>query len=306
MKTVSIIIVNWNGWKDTVACLASLYAMDQHEYVVNIIVVDNGSTDDSVRNISRSLPHSTLLTLSKNLGFTGGNNVGMKYAMLHGADYLWLLNNDTMVDRHAVSLVKAFDSNDIGIVGSKIYFAPGYEYHRDRYKEKERGSVFWYAGGLIDWKNMYASHRGVDEVDHGQYDEIIDTPYVTGCSMMISRKVVEKIGYLDDKYYLYLEDLDFGLRAIRSGFRLLYFPPSVVWHKNAGSSGGAGNRLHDYYITRNRLRLGFRYAPVRTKLALGRESIRLLRGKNVIKRQAVMDAYMSKWGKQYEPKKNNS
>lgn len=306
MKTVAIIIVNWNGWQDTVACLASLEKMDRKGLGINIIVVDNGSTDDSVSMISKSLPHGTILTLQKNLGFTGGNNTGMKFAILGGADYVWLLNNDTLVDRGALSLIDAFDDANIGIAGSKIYFAPGHEYHHDRYLAKERGKVFWYAGGKVDWSNMLASHRGVDEVDRGQYDKILDTPFVTGCSMMISKAVIEKVGFLDEKYYLYLEDLDFCLRAKRVGFRLLYYPKSVVWHLNAGSSGGAGGTLHDYYITRNRLLLGFRYASLRTKLALVRESMRLLREENSVKKQAIIDAFLSKWGKQYEPKKSNT
>lgn len=306
MKTVAIIIVNWNGWRDTVRCLASLKKMDRKGLRVDVIVVDNGSTDDSVKKISAVLPHGTILTLPKNLGFTGGNNTGMKFAFLTGVDYVWLLNNDTLVDRNALDLIDVFDDANVGIAGSKIYFAPAHEYHKDRYTAKERGKVFWYAGGKVDWANMIASHRGVDEVDTGQYNMTEDTPFVTGCSMMISKTVIEKVGFLDEKYYLYLEDLDFCLRAKRAGFRLLYYPKSVVWHLNAGSSGGAGNRLHDYYITRNRLLLGFRYASIRTKLALVRESMRLLREENSVKRQAIIDAFLSKWGKQYEPKKSNT
>ncbi|HLD24521.1 MAG TPA: glycosyltransferase family 2 protein [Patescibacteria group bacterium] len=306
MKTVSVIIVNWNGYKDTIGCLSSLERLEARGITVKKIIVDNGSTDGSVAKIAKVLPHDTILTLPTNLGFTGGNNVGMKYAMLNGADYIWLLNNDTFVDRHALNLLDAFNNPDVGIAGSKIYFAPGHEYHKDRYTAKDRGKVFWYAGGLVDWDNMYASHRGVDEVDIGQYDETLDTPFVTGCSMMISKAVIEKVGYLDEKYYLYLEDLDFGLRAKRAGFRLLYYPKSVVWHVNAGSSGGAGNPLHDYYITRNRLLLGFRYASGRTKFALLREAITFLAGSNAEKKRAVMDFITHKFGKQYEPQRYTS
>lgn len=303
MKTVAIIIVNWNGWQDTIACLKSLDIMDKKGLTVNTIVVDNGSTDESVRHISAVLPHGTILTLPKNLGFTGGNNVGMKYAMLSGADYIWLLNNDTYVDRNALILTKAFDDGRVGVAGSKIYFAPGHEYHKTRYAKGERGKVFWYAGGLVDWDNLYASHRGVDEVDHGQYDDVLETPFVTGCSMMIARRVIEDIGYLDDKFYLYLEDLDFCLRAKQAGFKAIYYPKSVVWHINAGSSGGAGNPLHDYYITRNRLFLGLRYASLRTKVALFREALMFLFGKSSEKKRAVTDFFTAKFGLQYEPKK---
>jgi len=304
MKKIALVIVNWNGHIDTAHCLESIKRMNiPNGLMVETIVVDNGSTDTSVAYLSKTFPWVTLLTLGENLGFTGGNNIGIQYSLKKGADYIWLLNNDTIVDSHVLSIVHAFSNDSVGVAGSKIYFSPGHEYHKNRYSKKEIGKVFWYAGGLVDWDNMYASHRGVDEVDTGQYDVLIDTAFVTGCSMMIKREVIEKIGKLDDHFYLYLEDLDFGLRAKLSGFRLVYFPKSIVWHVNAGSSGGAGNPIHDYYITRNRLLIGLRYASLRTKFALFREAVRFLRIGNPIKKQAVKDFFLNKWGKRYEPKK---
>ncbi len=304
MKKISIVIVNWNGWKDTLVCLESLQKIDNMGFSVETIVVDNGSSNDSVLKISHGFPEVTMLSLNKNLGFTGGNNTGMEYAIRRGTDYVWLLNNDTIVHKDALSLVDALRDPKVGIAGSKIYFAPGHEYHKGRYTKNEQGKVFWYAGGLIDWENMYASHRGVDEIDHGQFDDVCETPFVTGCSMMIKKAVIEKIGFLDDKFYLYLEDLDYCLRAKKAGFSLVYNPASCVWHVNAGSSGGAGNVLHDYYITRNRLLVGFRYASFRTKFALLREAVRLLSGTSPEKKQAVLDAFFGKWGRQYEPKRS--
>lgn len=305
MQIISIVIVNWNGYQDTLRCLDSIQRMTVPiGYTLRTIVVDNGSTNASADRISKAHSWVTLITLPKNLGFTGGNNVGMKYAMEYGSDFVWLLNNDTLVDLAAAKLVEAFADSSVGIAGSKIYFAPGHEYHADRYEKNEIGRVFWYAGGRIDWQNMYASHHGVDEVDRGQYDTLVDTPFVTGCSMMIHRSVIETIGYLDDKFYLYLEDLDYSLRAHAHGFRIVYEPKSVLWHVNAGSSGGAGNPLHEYYITRNRLLVGMRYAPIRTKVALIKEAISfLLHGSN-IKKQAIGDALRGRWGNRYEFKKN--
>jgi GT2 family glycosyltransferase len=278
--------------------------MQVNNVVLETIVVDNGSTDKSVSRIAEEFPEVKILAFDTNLGFTGGNNAGIKYAMLQGADYVWLLNNDTMVDKDALSIVSAFDNPAVGIAGSKIFFAAGHEYHKKRYSVSQKGKVFWYAGGIVDWDNMYASHRGVDEVDSGQYDAEEQTVFITGCSMMIRRSVIEKIGVLDDAYYLYLEDLDYCLRARSAGFLLMYYPRSVVWHVNAGSSGGAGNPLHDYYITRNRLRVGLRFAPIRTKVALIREAVRFLSGKNPEKKQAVADFFKGRMGRQYEPKKN--
>src|SRR3989344_4257922 len=211
MKKVSIVIVNWNGIIQTRQCLRSL------------------------GTIRKEFSDVVALPQESNRGFTGGNNAGIDYPLEHGANYVWLLNNDTEVDKQSLTAIIHAEAD---IVGSKIYFAPGFEYHKDRYKESERGRVIWYAGGIIDWQNMYASHRGVDEVDHGQYDVRVETDFVTGCSMMVRSEVFKRIGLFDERYYLYLEDVDLSLRAQKGGFRLIYEPVSVVWHKNAGSSGG--------------------------------------------------------------------
>lgn len=304
MRKVALVIVNWNGKEDTLVCLDSVKRLRlPSALTLETIVVDNGSTNDSVAVIGKKHPWVNLVEIKRNLGFTGGNNIGIREALGGSADFVWLLNNDTIVDQGALSLVTAFNDERVGIAGSKIYFASGHEYHKERYSQKEQGKVLWYAGGAVDWDNMYASHRGVDEVDHGQYDGVEETPFITGCSMMIRRDVLENIGLLDDRFYLYLEDLDYCLKARASGYKLLYYPSSVIWHVNAGSSGGAGNPLHEYYITRNRLLVGLRYAPVRTKSALIREALRFVINGTAIQRKAVLDAVFGRWGNQYEPKK---
>lgn len=303
MKQVAIVLVNWNGISDTEVALVSIQQMDKHIAEVETIVVDNGSTNNSVDMIHKTFPWVTLIETGKNLGFTGGNNIGIKHAIQKGADYIWLLNNDTIVDRNALQLMYAFKDTKVGIAGSKIYFAPGHEYHKERYTKDSQGKVLWFAGGIVDWHNMYASHKGVDEIDRGQYNTPIDTDYITGCSMMIKREVVDRIGILDDAYYLYLEDLDYCLRAKRAGFLLRYYPESIIWHVNAGSSGGAGNVLHEYYQTRNRFIVGIRYASMRTKFALLRESIRFVISGSTIKQKAIWDAVLGRWGNQYDPKK---
>lgn len=303
MKKVAIVIVNWNRARDTISCLSSVKKLNRRLSNVSVVVVDNGSDGDA-SIIRRSHPWVTVLEMGKNLGFAGGTNRGIRFALDHKSDIVWLLNNDTLVDSHALSLLHIFDDPHAGVAGSKIYFAKGHEFHRDRYPEEERGHVIWYAGGIIDWKNMYASHRGVDEVDHGQYNMIEETPFVTGCSMMIRRDVFTTIGLFDEHYFMYLEDVDFCLRAFRAGFKILYVPTSIVWHVNAGSSGGPGNPLHEYYFTRNRLLLGSRYAALRTKIALWREGLRFLFGQSPTRRRAVIDALLRRYGKQYEPQKS--
>lgn len=309
MKTkghnITVVIVNWNGKDDTVRCLDSLQKVNLMGNTLSIIVVDNGSTNDSVAVIKKAYPSITLIETRKNLGFTGGNNRGIQKAIEIGADLIWLLNNDTIVDKNVLSFAYAFEDEGVGACGSKIYFAPGHEFHHNKYKESERGHVFWYAGGIIDWKNLYASHRGVDEVDKGQYDKIEETPFITGCSLVVRREVIKQVGMLDDRYYLYLEDLDLNIRIQKAGLKTLYVPTSILWHVNAGSSGRPGNPTHEYYFTRNRLLLGMRYAKLRTKFALLREGMRFVISGSPVRRQAVIDWLLGKFGKQYEPKKFN-
>ncbi len=295
-KTVYCIIVNWNGKRDTDVCLASLAKIAKKSVDLRVLVVDNGSKDDSVSYLRKKHPWIELLPTGANLGFTGGNNAGIAYARSNGAGLVWLLNNDTYVDKNVLSMTKNFSDQSVGICGSKIYFAPEHEFHHDRYKNHERGKVIWYAGGIVDWDNMYAAHRGVDEVDHGQYDTKEDTPFITGCSMMIRSEVFDRIGLLDDRFYLYLEDLDYSLRAKKAGFRLVYDPSSMLWHVNAGSSGRPGNPLHEYYMTRNRLLVGFRYAPVRTKFALFREALRFT---SPVRRKAFFDFLLGRFGNRF-------
>lgn len=299
MKKVAVVIVNWNGKADTVACASSLANVKSTRAQVDVVIVDNGSTDGSVTSFGALRPKPYVIALPENKGFTGGTNAGMRYAYQAGYDYVWLLNNDTRVDTRVVDpLIDAVAGGD-AIAGSKIYFEKGREFHGDRYKKTDLGRVLWYAGGVIDWDNMYASHRGVDEVDRGQYDANEQTPFITGCSMFIPREVIARVGYMDDRFYLYLEDVDYSLRVQKAGYRLLYAPASVLWHKNAGSTAKPGHGLHEYYLTRNRLLVGMRYAPIRTKLALIREAARHALKGTPTQKKAVMDAVVGRWGNRY-------
>ena len=297
---VVIVLVNWNGHKDTVECLTSLAKCKKKDVPFTPIVVDNASQPQSVRYIKKHHPWVTVLVQKENLGFAAGVNVGIRYALRSHAQYVWLLNNDTILDSDALTLSSAFSNAKVGGATSKIYFFKGREYHYQRYSENERGNVIWYAGGVIDWQTMIASHRGVDEVDRGQYDRVEPTEFITGCSFMIRTDIVDKIGFFDEKYFLYLEDLDFSLRMKRAGYTLLYVPSSRLWHKNAGSTQGAGSKLHEYYMTRNRLYLGMKYAPVRTKMALGREALKFLITGPESKKRAVADWMLGRYQKRYE------
>lgn len=300
MKSVSISILNFNGKKNTLGCVESLKKIDSSKFNLNIIVIDNGSVESFPLKGGRWGNTSLeIIRNEKNLGFSGGQNVGIKHALGSGADYVLILNNDTYVDRNFLEELLCVSQIDekIGILVPKIYFAPGFEFHKQRYSEKELGKVFWYAGGEMDWNNVIGHNRGVDEVDKGQFDKVEETELATGCCMMIGREIFDKVGMFDDKFYLYYEDADLSIRAGRIGFKIFYVPSSIIWHKNASSAGGSGSVLQDYYITRNRLLFGFRYAPFRSKIALFRESLSLLfRGRKWQKR-GVIDFYLRRLGK---------
>ena len=133
------------------------------------------------------------------------------------------------------------------------------------------GKVLWYAGGINDWANSMIFHRGVDEVDHGQYDQYGATDSITGCLLCFDKKVWETVGAWDESYFLYFEDADFCERAKRAGFKLTYNPRLVIWHKVSQSTGGSGSGLHWKHQTKNRIKFGLKYAPWKTKLYLLKE-----------------------------------
>lgn len=300
MKHVFVSLLNFNGLRNTLACLESFKNIKIDNFKLTMVVVDNFSEEkfDLKSNFLGDIP-LVVIKNSKNLGFSGGHNVAIKYAFGNGADYVLILNNDTYVDHNFLTeLLKAAEKDkSVGILVPKIYFAPGFEFHREKYSVKEQGKVLWYAGGEMDWANVIGHHRGVDEVDKGQYDKAEETEIATGCCMLIKKDVFDRVGMFDDKYYLYYEDADLCLRAKKKDFKVMYVPKSIVWHKNAGSAGGSGSVLQDYYITRNRLIFGFRFASIRSKLALFRESLSLLfRGRQWQKR-GVLDFYLVKLGK---------
>ena len=300
MKSVFVSVLNFNGRKNTLECVESLKKMDISDFKLTVLIIDNNSSEKlNLQNESVGKIELKVIKNEKNLGFSGGHNVGIKYALENAADYVLILNNDTYVDGNFLTELfrEAEKNSKVGILVPKIFFAPGFEYHKDRYSKEEKGKILWYAGGEMDWGNIVGHNRGVDEADKGQYNKIEETELATGCCMLIKKDVFEKIGSFDDRYFLYYEDADLSIRAKKRGFKIVYVPKSVIWHKNAGSVGGSGSALQDYYITRNRLIFGFRYAPARSKLALFRESICLLLKGRKWQKQGAMDFYLGRLGK---------
>lgn len=296
MKKIFIIILHFINRQLTCQCLESVKKLNRKGLKTAVVVVNNNPKED-IEDIKKKFSDVVFLETGKNLGFAGGNNVGIRYALKNGADYVLILNNDTTVDKDLlVQLISAMGGSAVGIVAPKIYFAPGYEYHWKRYKTNEQGKVIWYAGGIVDWQNVLCSHRGVDEVDAGQYDKQTETDFVSGCAMLVKSEVFKKIGLLDRRYFLYLEDVEFSQRAKKAGFRIIYTPEGRLWHLNASSSE-VGGELQDYFITRNRMLFGLKYAPWRAKTALIRESFKILITGRKWQKIGIRDFYLRKFGK---------
>jgi hypothetical protein len=289
MSLNALILVNYlKGTADTIECLDSLTKAAGVRNQV-IIVVHVGSEKDR-RILERHALKPHVYHLSLNLGFSGANNFGIKEALKRGASGFILLNNDTIVDPDFLApLLAQMENKTVGLVSPKIYFYPGCEFHRDSYAKAERGKVIWYAGGVVDWENMYTPHRGVDEVDHGQFEEVEETDFATGCCVGVSALGIQKIGFLNEAFFLSWEDVDWSMRAKNNGLKILYEPKSIIWHKNAQSSGGSGSKTQRYYQTRNRLFFGLRYAPWRTRLALVKESLGKFRYGTIDERRAIGD-----------------
>lgn len=239
MPRVAIIVLNWNRRADTMACLESLRALIYPDY--EIVVVDNASSDGSAAAIRQQFPEVTLLENAANLGYAGGNNVGLRYALEQGADYAFLLNNDTVVDPGCLSALVAVAAADpaVGMAGPLIYYF-------------DRPTVIWSAGGAIDWRRGTTRMIGLDEPDEGRWTEPRPVDFLTGCALLVKAETLRQIGLLDERFFAYYEDTEWGVRAVRAGYRLLLVPAAKVWHKIAPTRQAVSPAIY-YYMTRNRL-----------------------------------------------------
>ena len=227
MKRLSIVVLNWNGLADTRTLLPTIAACRLPAgWTLETLVVDNGSSDGSIDAIAREFPQVTRVALGENRRFAGGNNAGIERALAGGAEAIALINNDTVADPGLFEhLLLALEQDpQAGAAAPLIYYgAPS-----DR---------IWYAGGRISTALGLAAHRGLRERDRGQYRKVEQTGYLTGCCLLARRQVWEKVGPLDERYFIYAEDADWCLRARRAGYRLLFVPTARLWHSVSASSG---------------------------------------------------------------------
>lgn len=306
---VFVIVLNWNGWRDTVECLESLFRLDYPDY--RIVVVDNGSTDGSVEHIcawadgheqvglqhvpadlqghvappipkpipwlvvqcdsawqlrdksstvGQNEPALTIIETGANLGYAGGNNVGIRYALAQGAQYTWILNNDTLVDRRALGYLVRRMSLDqaIGLCGCTLL-----DYRDPHLVQAASGAYYDYRTGRQ--KNCGQGLTANTRLDTCEVEKSIT--YVVGTSVMVTRAYLQDVGLMNQSYFLYFEELDWAIRGKRRGFRLGYANDALVYHKQGASTGSSDRNLEptpftEYFYTRNLLLMtSFFYRP---------------------------------------------
>lgn len=285
---VFILILNFNGWRNTLECLESVLRLDYPDY--RIVVIDNGSDDGSLGKIKdwaagkilvdskffsgnlldkpvywkeydrkiaemgglpeleaeiEMLPSNRrmiIIQTGANLGYAGGNNVGIKYALACSADYVWLLNNDTIVDKESLSaMIKLAESNTkIGLVGPKILFY-------------DKPQIIQSVGGWVGINPFHQLRRAFPALDDGSWNYYIEPHLIYGTALLAKCDVFEEIGLLDERYFMYYEDNEFNYRAKTKGWKSAYCWEAKIWHKEAGSASCWKDPLRDYYLTRNGL-----------------------------------------------------
>ena len=243
-KSLSIITINYNGLEDTCELMETLPLEDES---VEVIVVDNASKDDEATIIEQRFPQVTVIRSTKNLGFAGGNNLGIQAA--HGK-YLFFINNDTLIEVRGKRLEvrdlfqplidRLESSPKIGAVCPKIRFTWG-------------NNPIQYAGYTpLSKITLRNTAIGCGEKDHGQYDTPHPTPYAHGAAMMVKREVIDKVGLMPECYFLYYEELDWSMMIRRAGYDIWYEPACTIYHKESQATG-QNSPLKSYCMSRNRL-----------------------------------------------------
>ena len=239
---VSVIILNWNNPQDTLQCLESAHKIDYPTF--EILIVDNGSSDNSCELITANFPNDLLIKNKKNLGFAEGNNIAIKVALKNNADYIFFLNNDAVVSPDILSVLVSHAQKipKAGALGPKIF-------NFDFTRTLQNVGFFW----LSHLANFAALK---DHVIKKSIEEknCIPVDFVTGCAFLVSRKVIEKVGFMDGRFFLIWEEIDWQMRMKKAGYCNIVIPFTHVWHKNSASFvGGNEGIIKRYFFFRNRL-----------------------------------------------------
>lgn len=259
---VVTIILNTNRKEDTLTALSSLQANDYVSH--RVIVLDNASVDGSVEAIRGAYPRVEIIELDHNLGYAGNNNVGIQAALGRGADWVFVLNEDTVLAPDCITRLMEVGTSDsrVGVMGPMVY-------HHDE------PNVIQSAGGKMD-DNWRAWHLAQNELDRGQYNQPHAVEWISGCAIMVRRAVIEQVGGLDERFFYYWEETEWCLRAREQGWRILHVPQAKLWHKGVQRSYKPGPNV-TYYSTRNRfLMLSKHRAPITAWMVAWGQTLRTL------------------------------
>ena len=265
LPLITIVVLNWNGVTDTLVCLNSLAALTYSNFTV--IVVDNGSTDDSLARLrAYNAPYPlTLIATGRNLGYAGGNNVGTRHALECGADFVLVLNNDTTVAPDLLErlLDSAQCNADAGVFSARILYF-------DEPKRVWFDGAFWNPSNLrLEWPGQGEAESSLGTADH-------ETDYACGAALFFRSEVARQIGLLDESFFLVWEEVDWGFRARKAGWRNVVVPTARVWHKIGVSFGSESSPLRTYFSIRNELLWFSRHAPFSARLRLWLKNLRRL------------------------------
>jgi hypothetical protein len=238
--TWSAIVLSWNGREDTLRCLQSLLAVDRAD--LEIVCVDNGSSDGSQQAVRERFPAVTLIEAGENLGYAGANNLGIRHALQRGAVWVMLVNNDATVAPDVIEgfLAAARERPRAGILAGKVYFA-------------DRPHTIWFAGQRVSELLGYSGRpRGYGRADDPRYRSVTQTGRAVGALMAISREAIDAVGLLDEDLFAYVEDVDWALRVRQAGLEVVFAPGARAWHRVSASTGGEAASTHTlYYGVRN-------------------------------------------------------
>ena len=239
-KDFLIILLNYNNWQDTCECIDSLKRNNVKD--TSILVIENCSTDESFEKLNNAFPGIKILRMNSNLGFTGGNNIGIRYALDNKYNYAILLNNDTILESPDTFkiLTGEMDKNtDFTLGTGRIFYYP-------------QKNLIWYDGGKIIHSRGMAIHsnyrKNREEIKLN--NDLREIDFVSGCYMCIRIKDIPKLGYLDEKIFIYLDDIEYSVRTVKKKMKILYVPEAVIYHKARGEDKRTPRMV--YYSIRNR------------------------------------------------------
>jgi GT2 family glycosyltransferase len=236
---VVAVVLNWNNPKDTVDCVASLNASTYPN--LSILLVDNGSTDDSVNLFKERFPELELIETGENLGYAGGNNVGIRHAISQGAEYVFLVNNDVIVAPETVSrLVSATEGNEsVGAAGALVFW-------------RDEPEKLYAAYGVVNFSEAIVKLVGRNSSSPDRFSEQMEVDWVIGCAILLGRKTLEDVGELDERFFAYHDEVDWCTRARKKGYRIVLVPGARVWHAGQSSTGGEKYAsAKRYFVGRN-------------------------------------------------------